>query len=191
MNTTVPLIKTIWTVLDSVTCRNTQPVGGAEKLPRACCNTKRTRKHLLFKHQITAEEFILNSDFRQVSCFKLTVWEVEDRVVQLETRPCEGYLGCHNNSGRAGEQEEAFSVRLKAPDATQSGGKKTNKNTKTKVHFRLCLTAQHCKTLHSCSCCCAVLCLTTQHCTTTRTRVRSSVHPPIHPSIWHAAAPCC
>lgn len=142
MNTTVPLIKTIWTVLDSVTCRNTQPVGGAEKLPRACCNTKRTRKHLLFKHQITAEEFILNSDFRQVSCFKLTVWEVEDRVVQLETRPCEGYLGCHNNSGRAGEQEEAFSVRLKAPDATQSGGKKTNKNESAFPAMPHCTTLQ-------------------------------------------------
>lgn len=65
---------------------------------------------------------ILSSAFHgcQFQHPQLTIWQVEDAVLQLKARPCEWHLRCHKDSGCHREQEETFAVGLQSSGATQS-----------------------------------------------------------------------
>lgn len=118
LRTTVPLIQSVGTVLDSITQRNTEAAHRAQKLTWASWTQQWTQGSIIFIKTSCWKVGFLD----YLTCVaQLTVWQVEDAVVQLKARPCEGHLRRHDYSGRSWEQEEALAVGLQTPGTTQSG----------------------------------------------------------------------
>lgn len=80
--------------------------------PGQAKGTKRPHAHQKYRTNFGSHLPLVHS--------QLTIWQVEDAVLELEARTCEGHLGRHDDSGRRGEQKETFAVRLQASGTTQS-----------------------------------------------------------------------